>query len=145
MKRIAKILPIVLAALMLTACGGAAEEQPASRQIIAMDTAMSFVVYGKAGDAAIQSQSGGSRLQCGEVSGRQLLFGVQQRAVQIQNDQLDVFVGNCVIHNYLITYPVKIWWKNVLLLYSLGGNPVKHCRRGKAETVARSGIYPSTP
>ena len=55
MKRIAKILPVVLAALLLTACGGAAEEQPASRQIIAMDTAMSFVVYGKEGDSAIQS------------------------------------------------------------------------------------------
>jgi len=55
MTRFAKIFMATLLALSLTACGGAAEEQPASRQIIAMDTAMSFVVYGEGGDAAIQT------------------------------------------------------------------------------------------
>lgn len=54
MTRWKRILPAVLVALLLTACGGA-KETPAARQIIAMDTAMSFSVYGEKGDEAVQA------------------------------------------------------------------------------------------
>ena len=55
MTRCLTILTAALMALMLTACGGAAEETPVTRQIIAMDTAMSFSLYGERGDEAVQA------------------------------------------------------------------------------------------
>lgn len=55
MTRFKTILLAAMLALTLTACGGAAEEKPVTRQIIAMDTAMSFSVYGDHGDAAVQA------------------------------------------------------------------------------------------
>lgn len=54
MTRFLTILMAAIMALALTACGGA-EEAPVTRQIIAMDTAMSFSVYGETGDEAVQA------------------------------------------------------------------------------------------
>ena len=54
MTRFLTILMAAIMALALTACGGA-EETPVARQIIAMDTAMSFSVYGETGDEAVQA------------------------------------------------------------------------------------------
>ena len=54
MTRLMTILLAALMALSLTACGGA-EETPVTRQIIAMDTAMSFSAYGETGDEAVQA------------------------------------------------------------------------------------------
>jgi len=53
MTRVRIIVLAALTALVLTACGGPAKEQSASRQIIAMDTAMTFNLYGATGDETI--------------------------------------------------------------------------------------------
>lgn len=53
MRRITTTFLAVLTALALTACGGTAKEQSASRQIIAMDTAMTFNLYGETGGETI--------------------------------------------------------------------------------------------
>ena len=53
MKRFTTIFAAALMALTLTACAGKPQEAGASRQILAMDTAMSFQLYGEGGDAAI--------------------------------------------------------------------------------------------
>ena len=55
MTRLTTILLAAFLALTLTACGGGAEETPVTRQIIAMDTAMSFSLYGENGDEAVQA------------------------------------------------------------------------------------------
>ena len=52
MKRYIMCLALILSALTLAAC----QETPAFRQIIAMDTAMSFTVYGKSGDEVVQAE-----------------------------------------------------------------------------------------
>lgn len=53
-KRAAALLAAVCLAGMLSACGGQAEE-PSSRQIFAMDTAMALTVYGTESSAAVQA------------------------------------------------------------------------------------------
>ncbi len=53
-KRIAALLAAWCLAGMLSACGGQVEE-PASRQIFAMDTAMALTVYGAESSAAVQA------------------------------------------------------------------------------------------
>ena len=53
MTRFLSALTAVLMALTLAACGAKAE--PVTRQIIAMDTAMSFSVYGEKADEAVQA------------------------------------------------------------------------------------------
>ena len=55
MTRLTTILLAAFLALTLTACSGGAEETPVTRQIIAMDTAMSFSLYGENGDEAVQA------------------------------------------------------------------------------------------
>lgn len=53
MKRFAAALLTIWMIGTLTACGGQ-QETPATRQIIAMDTAMTFTVYGEQGNDAVQ-------------------------------------------------------------------------------------------
>lgn len=54
MKRCAVFALAILMVLPLTACGGQ-EESPVTRQIIAMDTAMMFTVYGEHGNETVQA------------------------------------------------------------------------------------------
>lgn len=54
MRRFAAFVLAMMAMLTLTACGGQ-EETPASRQIIAMDTVMTFTVYGEQGNETVQA------------------------------------------------------------------------------------------
>ena len=54
MRRFAAFTAAVLMILTLTACRGQ-EETPVTRQIIAMDTAMTFTVYGEQGNETVQA------------------------------------------------------------------------------------------